>query len=88
MGSMKNSSPDQYKIRNDLGVDLENKENQLNSSIIGDISDKLRNVFHRFDGNIDKKIGGKYTEIGFGIPGNFKFVTESQDGPQTEDLRR
>ena len=44
--------------------------------------------FHSSDSNINKTIGGKYTKVGFGIPGTCKFVKESQDGPQTEDFTR
>ena len=89
MGSMKNSSPtDIYTIRVDLDLDPESNENRRKSSIIRDISDKVRNVLHISDRYSNKKIGWEYTEMGFGIPGTFKVVQDSQDGPQIKDSTR
>ena len=89
MASMKNSSPtDLYTIRVDLDLDLENNENRRKSSIIRDISDKLRTVLNISDRYVDKKIGWEYTEMGFGIPGTFKLAKDSQHGPQIIDSTR
>ena len=56
---MKNSSPtDLYTIRVDLDLDLENNENRRKSSIIRDISDKLRNALHISDGYSNKRSDG------------------------------
>ena len=89
MGSSEKSSQKHiYTIRVDLDVDLENNENRRKSSIIRDVSNKLRNALYNPDGYINKKIGWEYTEMGFGIPGTFKLVKDSRDGQQTKDFTR